>query len=118
MSEREWNIILNRHINNGESLLSLCEEFKVSYRTASRYKKRYLESNNQILHATDLNALPPINNGQTTVLAPRNHQNALIPIQQISPVPTQGLFKKPTIGRGDAFLLRSQKLVAFVKKKI
>ena len=45
MTERQWNIILDRNINGGESLKNLCYEYGQSYTTGKRYRKRYLQQN-------------------------------------------------------------------------
>jgi len=101
MSEREWNILLKKHINEGCNLKTLCanHEPPLCYSTGKNYKKRYLEKNQQT--ALVNSTLPPINM-QMAISPPHNRQQErLIPI--ISPTPTQGVFKKPAMGRGDAF---------------
>ena len=45
MTERQWNALLNRHINGGEVLKELCTEYGFYYSTAKKYKKRYLQQN-------------------------------------------------------------------------
>jgi hypothetical protein len=106
MTERQWNALLNRHINGGEVLKELCTEYgeEFNYSTAKKYKKRYLQQNSGNVYA-----LPPINNNQNALPTLNNNnnntrQNIMLPNinNPISPTPTQGLFKKPKPGRGDA----------------
>jgi hypothetical protein len=85
MSEREWNILLKKHINEGCNLKTLCanHEPPFSYSTGKKYKKRYLEKNQQT--ALVNSTLPPINM-QVAISPPHNRQQErLIPI--ISPTP-------------------------------
>ena len=42
MTDRQWNTLLNRNINGGESMKALCDKYGLSRNTGKEYKKRHL----------------------------------------------------------------------------